>query len=158
MRILASLADKIAGGFAGTVFDAVKAYFPPDMSPEQQAAVKLEIEKIELKKQAQYNEAMAKAEASINDRISQQEGTARDLMSLPFVGRVIIFARGCQRPTWGFATMWADLQWLSGEWGKLSERQESALWFINLLVLGFLFGERAVKNLTPLIAQHFTKK
>lgn len=146
-----------SGGLADTVMDGIKTYFPPDMSDEQKAALNLELQKIELQKQAELTAAVAESERLVNERIAQHEGTAKDLMALPVVGRIVIFARGCQRPIWGFATLWADLQWLSGSWGTLTERQESALWVINLLVLGFLFGERAVKNITPLISQYFSK-
>lgn len=152
------MADSLTGGLASTVFDAVKTYFPPDMSEEQKAAVGLELEKIELQKTAEVNKAIAEAETRINERIAMHEGTAKDLKTLPIVGRLIIFARGCQRPLWGFATMYADLMWFSGDWANMTEKQESALFMINLLVLGFLFGERAVQNVTPLLSQYFGKK
>lgn len=153
--------DKIAslftGGLASTVMDGIKTYFPPDMSDEQKAAVNLELQKIELQKQIEVNKAIAEAEKALNERIAQHEGTAKDLQALPIVGRVIVFARGCQRPLWGFGVMWADLQWFSGQWADLSQQQESALWVINFLVLGFLFGERAIKNVAPLISQVMKK-
>lgn len=151
--MLDKIVSMFSGGLADTVMDGIKAYFPPDMTDQQKAAINLEIQKIEMQKQMQLNAAIAEAEKSINERISQQEGTAKDLMSLPVVGRIIIFARGCQRPAWGFATMIGDYYWLSGAWGLLTDRQESALFAINLLVLGFLFGERAVKNVAPFIQQ-----
>jgi len=44
-----------------------------------------------------------------------------------------------------------------GRW-QLSEQQESALWVINFLVLGFLFGERAVQNVAPLITDLLEKR
>lgn len=149
--------DVFSGGLASTVMDGIKSYFPPDMSNKQKAALNLELQKIELQKQSELSKAVAEAERLVNERIAQHEGTAKDLMALPFVGRIVIFARGCQRPIWGFATLWADLQWFSGAWSEITDKQESALWVINLLVLGFLFGERAVKNVTPLIAQYFGK-
>lgn len=151
--MLDKIASMFSGGLADTVMNGIKAYFPPDMSEEQKAAINLEIQKIEMQKQMQLNAAIADAEKSINERISQHEGTAKDLMSLPVVGRIIIFARGCQRPAWGFATMFGDYYWMSGKWGVLTETQESALFAINMLVLGFLFGERAVKNVAPFIQQ-----
>lgn len=155
--MLDKIANFFSGGLADTVMDGIKAYFPPDMSDEQKAAVNLELQKIELKKTIELNKAVADAERAINDRIATHEGTAKDLQALPVVGRVIIFARGCQRPLWGFGVMWADLQWFSGKWAELSEQQESALWVINLLVLGFLFGERAIKNVAPLVSQIIKK-
>lgn len=147
----------LGGGLASTIMDGIKSYFPPDMTEEQKAAVSLEIQKIELQKQSDLSKAIAESEKLINERIAQNEGTAKDLLSLPFIGRVVIFARGCQRPVWGFATLWADMNWFSGVWVNLSEKQEAALLAINILVLGFLFGERAVKNLMPIISQYLGK-
>lgn len=156
--MLDKLASILTGGLADTVMSGITKYFPPDMSDEQKSAVNLELQRIELEKQASVNKAVADAEKSVNERIAISEGTAKDLMALPVVGRLLIFARGAQRPVWGFSTMYADYMWFSGQWSGMTQQQESALWVINLLVLGFLFGERAVQNVAPLIAQHFIKK
>lgn len=91
------------------------------------------------------------AQAEFNKRIAELEGTASDLTKFGLLGRLVVFVRGCQRPVWGFATLYMDFMWFSGRWAELSQQQESAFWIINLLVLGFLFGERAIKNLMPLI-------
>lgn len=156
--MLNKLVNVLSGGLANTVMDGIKAYFPPDMTQEQKAAVNLELQRIELEKQQAVSKAVAEAERAINERIAISEGTAKDLLALPVIGRLLIFARGAQRPVWGFATLFADYMWFSGAWPDLTAQQESALWVINLLVLGFLFGERAVQNVAPLIAQHFIKK
>lgn len=86
------------------------------------------------------------------------EGTATDLRAVPVIGPIMLFMRGAQRPVWGVATMWADAMWFSGKWGALSQQQESALWLINMLVLSFLFGERAVSNLAPLVSEFMAKR
>ena len=167
MSFLSGLTDVLIGGLASTVMDGIKSYFPPDMSEQEKAGLKLELEKIELQRAADANKAINEAERSLNERIAQQEGTAKDLLALPFVGRVIIFARGCQRPVWGFFTMYVDYVWFTSPTSAMvsdkvvpvyTEQQQTALIVINLLVLGFLFGERAVKNVMPLIAQYFGKK
>ena len=156
--MIGKIVSALTGGLADTVMDGIKSYFPPDMSEEQKANLKLALQKIELERDIAANKAMAEAEKSLNERIAAHEGTAKDLMALPLVGRVIIFARGCQRPVWGFGVMWADVQWFSGAWGQLSQQQESALWVINLLVLGFLFGKRAIKNVMPFVSAYMGKK
>jgi len=153
--------DKIisafGGGLVGTVMGAVEKYFPPDMSPKEKASAQLAIENIVLQKQQDANKAANEAEKNLNERIAQTEGTAKDLLALPIVGRVLIFLRGAQRPVWGFATLYADFCWFSNSWGALTDKQETALIVINFLVLGFLFGERAVKNLEPLIMKVLAK-
>ena len=152
------LASFLTGGLADKAYKVVKDYFPPDMSDEQKAQVKLQLEKLQLEKQVEANRALLDAEKSVNERVAQLEGTAKDLLGMPVIGRVVLFARGCQRPAWGFGVMYADLMWFSGQWVDMTQQQESALWVINLLVLGFLFGERAVKNVAPLLVGVFEAK
>ena len=148
-KIASKLVGTLTGGLADTLYDAVKTYFPPDMPLEDKARIMLQMERIEMDKRQQANNALLDAERLLTERISQLEGTANDLKSLPFVGRFILFARGCQRPVWGFFTLWLDYQWFSA-W-TLNEQQQSALIAINILVLGFLFGERAAQNIMPYV-------
>ena len=150
-KLAAGLTNTLTGGLADTLYDAVKTYFPPEMTQEQKGQIMLQMQRLEMEKKQQANEAMLEAERAITERISQLEGTAKDLKSLPIVGRFVLFARGCQRPVWGFFTLWLDYQWFSS-W-TLSDHQQKALIAINLLVLGFLFGERAVKNIAPWLIQ-----
>ncbi len=51
--------------------------------------------------------------------------------------------------------MYLDSVWFAGSGAAFTEKQELGLIVINLLVLGFLFGERTVKNLEPLIIRVF---
>lgn len=152
-----SLIDKVAslfgGGLVDSVIKTVEKYLPPDMSPAEKAAMELELQRMAFEKQKQADAMMADAERRVTERISLLEGTATDLRSIPFIGPVMLFMRGIQRPVWGFAVLYADMMWFSGDWGRMSSQQESALWVINLLVLGFLFGERAVANLAPIISE-----
>ncbi|MEO9655906.1 hypothetical protein [Marinomonas sp.] len=157
MSIFGTLLNGITGGFAEKAIDAVKEYFPPDMSAEQKAEMQLKLKQIELDAQRQANTAVNEAEKVLNQRIAEYEGTASDLKAIPVVGPLMIFLRGLQRPVWGFATLYMDFMWFA-EWTTLTEKQESALMAINVLVLGFLFGERAVKNVMPLITKLFEAK
>lgn len=99
------------------------------------------------------------ASTHATERAAQLEGTTRDLLALPVVGRLVIFLRGMQRPVWGFGTLWGDFMVFSGRWNVALQTDGNwtpegmALILINLLVLGFLFGERAVKNLLPLVTR-----
>lgn len=164
---LAGLASKLTGGLVGEVMDTVEKYWPPDLSPEKKEQFKLALGNLQLKKQMQADQALNDAEKTLNERISNHEGTAKDLKTIPYLGGLIIFLRGCQRPTWGFMTMYFDFEWLTTPANKLidgvamsqySDQQQTALIVINILVLGFLFGERAIKNVMPLILQYFGKK
>jgi len=152
MSIITDLANVATGGLAQSIVGAVEKYFPPDLSPELKNQFALAAENLELQKAAQVNAAAADAEKSLNERIALYEGTAADLKSIPVLGAIMIFARGAQRPIWGFATLWMDWGVFSGTWNITGNQiLEQAFYLINALVLSFLFGERAIANLMPLI-------
>ncbi len=157
-----SLIDKVVSLFGGGLVDSItkviEKYLPPDMSPAEKAAMELELQRMAFEKQKQADSMMADAERRVTERISLLEGTATDLRSIPFIGPIMLFMRGAQRPVWGFAVLYADMMWFSGEWGVMTTQQESALWVINLLVLGFIFGERAVANLAPVISDIMSRR
>lgn len=156
MGLLSKLTGLVGGGALKEVRELVTAYWPPDVSPEKKAELEIKMLELQNDQQRQADQAAAEAEAAINERISVYEGTASDLKTIKILGPLMLFLRGCQRPVWGFATLWMDLQWFMA-WSDLSDRQETALVAINILVLGFLFGERAVKNVGPLLLQAFKK-
>lgn len=98
------------------------------------------------------------AENEFNNRVKDLEGTASDLSHFK-LGKLVLFFRGLQRPLWGFFVMFLDWQIFAENWTiKEGSKIEMAFFIINFLVLGFLFGERAVKNVGPLVAQMFGKK
>lgn len=143
--------DFVSGGFGSTVVEAVKDYFPPSMSEQEKAELSFRIQTATDQKALKVQELNNKAQAEFNRRIAELEGTAKDLKSIPLLGPIMLFLRGCQRPVWGYSTLYIDFKVFSGAWVGLTDTQESALWIINFLVLAFLFGERAMKNVTPLV-------
>lgn len=157
MGMLTKVLDVLGGGTISTVFNAVKSYFPPSMTDQEKNEFSLRLQDAEHRKDLAIREAVHRADAEFNSRIKDMEGTASDLKTIPVIGSIVIFLRGVQRPVWGFFTLYADYQVFAGAW-DISDKQESMLLAINLLVLGFLFGERAVKNITPLIGAYFGKK
>jgi hypothetical protein len=157
MSLLAKLGEFVGGGLFKEVKSLVQDYFPPDMSPQQRAELEVKLQEIAASKEIQANRLMLEAEQALTQRITQLEGSAQDLRAVPFVGPLVIFLRGLQRPLWGYAVLYIDFMWFSGKW-VMQGQQESAMWIINLLVLGFLFGERAVQNLAPLISELMNKK
>lgn len=166
MSLLTKITNVLGGSIFGEVKDLLTEYFPPDMSPEKKAELSERIARLELEKQLALHSVAADAEKTLNHRIAEQEGTASDLLQVPILGRIVLFLRGVQRPAWGFFVMHLDYQWfitpsmkvISGETvAAFTEQQQTALIVINVLVLGFLFGERTVKNLEPLITKVFGK-
>jgi hypothetical protein len=157
MSLLTKITDFVGGSLFKEIKEGVMSYFPPDMSPQQKAEVELNVERLLMEKQAKANEFLRQSATQLDKRIAEQEGTAGDLKTIPILGHIVLFARGAQRPIWGFATLWMDTKWFFGNY-TFDEQQQTALIVINTLVLGFLFGERAVQNLTPMIVQVFAKK
>ncbi|WP_027179782.1 hypothetical protein [Maridesulfovibrio bastinii] len=155
MSFFTAIGDLFGGekGIGGTILDAVKSYFPPDMSEAEKSRISMAIQAAADKKEKEMMLLAMQADKQVTERISTLEGTSSDLLQLPVVGKIIMFLRGCQRPIWGFATLYLDYLWFTS-W-KLTDRQETALIVINILVLGFLFGERTIKNLEPLLLQVF---
>jgi hypothetical protein len=151
MGLLSGLADSLTGGLAHEVIGAVEKYFPPDMTPEQKANVQLAMENLELQRKAQADSAMNEAEKTLNERIAMFEGSASDLKAVPYLGAFMLLLRGAQRPVWGFATLYLDYGVFSGLWSLKDPVIQNAFWIVNFLVLGFLFGERAVTNIMPFI-------
>ncbi len=152
MGWLDKITEVATGGLAKQVTDLVKTYFPPDMPPEKLREFELQAQQIESDRQHQAELAAIEQDRIFSDRIRDMEGTASDLKAVPIFGPLVLFLRGLQRPVWGFATLWMDWYVFCGDW-TLSASNEKALQIINLLVLGFLFGERAIMNLMPLINQ-----
>ncbi len=157
MSLLSKVTDFVGGSMFREIKEGVMAYFPPDMSPQQKAEAELKISEMLNEKQREANQALADAASQLDKRIAEQEGTAKDLLAMPVFGRIVLFLRGLQRPVWGFATMYMDQQWFFGDNGTFTEQQQTAMIVINVLVLGFLFGERTIKNLEPLIIKVFAK-
>jgi len=160
MSFVSKIMDFFGGGIVSTITDTVKEYFPPSMSEAEKAELAARIREAEHKREVQLMELAVEADKEVTRRAAELEGTAADLKALPVVGSFIIFIRGCQRPLWGVFTMYLDWQVFSGGWQvQLSAEQGGwtphglAFWSVNLLVLGFLFGERTVKNLLPLVTQ-----
>ncbi len=156
-NLLSAVTDFVGGGIFKEIKETVLAYLPPDITPLQKAELELKVQALLNTKQTEADRILFDASVQLDKRISEQEGTASDLKSLGLLGKPIIFLRGCQRPVWGFATLWIDYMWFFGSY-QMSDQQNTALIVINMLVLGFLFGERTILNLQPLIERVFAKK
>jgi len=157
MSIFSKISDFVGGSLFGEIKDGIMSYFPPDMTPQQKQEMELNVQRFLHDKEMQTNRMLSEASAQLDKRIAEQEGTASDLKAIPFLGPIIIFMRGLQRPVWGFAVLIMDYKWFFGTY-NFSEQQEAAMMAINILVLGFLFGERTIKNLSPLIIKVFGGK
>lgn len=157
MGLFTKIADFLGGGTIKAIAETVKDYFPPSMSDKEKAELSLRITEAENSKTLQTMAIVNEAQAEFNRRIVELEGSAADLKTIPVIGHILILLRGAQRPIWGVFTLYADYQTWSSVW-TLTEKQEAMLLAVNVLVLGFLFGERCVRNIMPFIVQFFGKK
>lgn len=154
MSFLSSIVDKFGGGIIKEGFNVIKSYFPPSMSDKEKAEAEMAYQAFMHGQQMDVARLANDAEKEFNDRIKTMEGTAADLKTIPIIGHLIIFLRGTQRPAWGVFVLYADYQVFSKAWDLSGDPQlRSMLFAVNILVLGFLFGERAVKNILPFVKE-----
>ena len=161
MALFAKIADFLGGGLGSKIVDTVKDYFPPRLSEGDRAQIEQAIQQSAREHEVRLLTLAQEEQEEFNQRIKDLEGTSADLIQAGWFGRVIIFLRGAQRPVWGFGVLILDFMVFSGSWqlrpmdvgGGQMVDLVSTFWAINLLVLGFLFGERAVKNVMPLLKQ-----
>ena len=156
MSIFTKIVDFASGGIGGKIIDGIKDYFPPSMSDAEKSQLELEMTKVAHTQEIELLGLANDADREFNNRVTEMEGTAADLKSIPIIGPILILLRGLQRPVWGFATLWLDLKVFGGAW-VIAEASPLGPAFIaiNILVLGFLFGERAIKNVMPFLTTFF---
>ena len=158
MGMFDAVLNAATGNLAKEVLDAVKTYLPPDISPEQKAQMELALGQLELQRTQAASAAAENSEKLVNDRIAEYEGTASDLKSIPILGPFMLFLRGSQRVLIGYATVWLDYNVFAGIWNLADPQIRSTFWIANILVLGFLFGERAMQNVMPYVTDFMKAK
>jgi hypothetical protein len=151
------------GGLAESVVDVVSGQFPDKMSEAEKAELTAKIKEIEHKKEIELMQAWNEQEKGFQKFINEHEGSASDLKSIPILGPIMLFLRGAFRPIMAFGVLYTDMMVFSGSWniaimaGTIAPQVMSLLWLINIIILTFYFGERAMKNLAPLIEKVFAK-
>lgn len=125
----------------------------PDIQLQFQKAVleqKVRLQEIDAQRAKDDAEADNEADKVLTERMAAMEGTASDLKAIPYAGAVMLFLRGSQRIVIGYGTAWMDWEWLTGG-VMLGDFQQRLLFTASMLVFVVLFGERAVKNIAPLV-------
>jgi len=157
---MGKLTDFLTGGMASEIVKGAvgifKGRFPDKMSDADAAQLEIDLATVVNARIAQAAEIAQQETQEFNKRIASMEGTASDLKAIPYLGALMLFVRGAQRPAWSIATMYFDAKWFSTA-AVYTEQEQTALIMINILVLGFLFGERAIQNLQPLLEKLFAK-
>lgn len=172
MKWLTALLGGEGGGIVGKGLDFIQKRWPPDMSEQQRQQMEIVVKDMLHQQEMDISAAAAKDEAAFNERTIALEGTAKDLQSIKYIGAVVIFLRGAFRPLFSYFTAYMDFIYFTSATERVmddagmllrvvpmwTEQQETLLLAMNLLVLAFFFGERAMKNVLPLIIQVFANR
>ncbi|MBN1930730.1 MAG: hypothetical protein JW786_03885 [Desulfobacterales bacterium] len=143
--------------FTTDVVDEIRKNIPTSLDQKDAEVIIANIKSAVACKVSQVTAAVENAEEEVNNQIESISNTTNDLKQLPRLGKIGLFLRGIQRPVWGFAVLYIDLMVFSGSGGwKIEDDSPLSATFLalNILVLGFLFGERAIKNLLPLFSKY----
>lgn len=161
MSFFGKVVDFLSGGVGEKIIDAVQDYFPAKLSEGERMKLEEAIRKAARKHELKLIELAQLEQQAFDDRIKEMEGTAKDLQQFGVFGQLVVLLRGMQRPIWGFFVLYLDYavfiqnKWPTVDIDKTASQVgldfQSAFWIINFLVLGFLFGERAMRNVLPLI-------
>lgn len=157
MSFLGAVGKFLSGGTGEAIVGFVRDRWPPSMSDQQRAEMEALLTEATRDYELKLQQLAAAQDAEFNQRIKDLEGTAADLKGVWLLGPIVIFLRGLQRPVWGYCTLYLDFVWFTTDTSGWSEQQATAMIVINLIVLFFLFGERAAKNIMPLVKQVFAK-
>lgn len=156
---LGAIKNLLSGdGLVAKGLEFVNDRWPPDMSEQQRKEMELVIKQMLHGQQMELIQAAHLDEQQFNERTLALEGTAKDLQAIPYIGAVIIFMRGAFRPLFSYMTAYFDYIYFVSNTATWTDRQEALLLAINLLVLIFFFGERAMKNVLPLIMSVFMNR
>jgi hypothetical protein len=112
-------------------------FFPDRMSEDDK-------EKLKFQMLAFSAEEARKAGSAFRDFVVQYEGAAKDYTNIPIIGPTVLLVRGLIRPA--FTVLVGYLDWLYFSGVGWTDEQSSLLKAVNIVVLMFWFGERAIQN------------
>lgn len=141
------------------VGNLVEKWLPERMSESEKKQFEFAVQKFFHEKQMELISHAHEQDKEFNKRITEMEGTASDLKGVPIVGSFILLLRGAFRPIFSYFTLAVDYMVFCGKWDISSHNElAGAFYAMNVLVLTFYFGERALKNLLPYIGKYFGVK
>ena len=158
MGLVSGLMGFLRGDFVKNAMDFANTRWPPSMSEAQKAEMRILITDLTHRQAMELADLSRQDEEAFNKRTIDLEGTAADLKTIPVIGALIIFLRGAFRPLFAYGTGYIDWVYFTTDTADWPEQQRTLLFAINLLVLVFFFGERALKNVMPLITNALMAK
>ncbi len=119
---------------------------------EEKNQFNLKAQEVIHKQELEALEKSIEIEKGFNERTIKLEGTASELKGFGLIGNIIVFLRAAFRPLFSYGVGFTAIMVFMGYY-ELPE-DESIKKLFNLIcgiVIVFYFGERAVKNVIPLI-------
>lgn len=144
----------ITGALPDVVGRVIDEVLPDKESPEakeQKARLELELTKAVHAHELAILQAANDADQEFNRRTESLEGTAKDLILLGVVGKVILAVRSAIRPGITICTCIWDWMVFSGKWA--TPYSTELFFLLNGVVVCFWFGERAIANAAPALGQ-----
>ena len=154
---IGKIVGALSGNLGSNILKGVKHFFPASMTAVEKGALELKIMEVSQTQEILLLKYAQDAQSEFNDRIKAMEGTAAEIKSIPLVGPAIIALRSVLRPLISIFVIVLDYQIFSGAWSWNTELKPVFV-ALNVLVLGFWFGERMVKNVMPLFVKFMESK
>jgi hypothetical protein len=157
---LLDIGKKIVGGVTGlltgnpitsTVLDALSG-----VDPLKKAEIEIKVKEIEHKINMEASTLGHTIQTEFNEHVEAMTGTAKDLMAMGKLGKFMLFVRGMQRPGVVALVCLFDYNCYINM-AVYSDRAMTLLTAMNIVVLATLFGERAIKNVLPLLRAYMGK-
>ncbi len=158
MSFVSGLMGLLKGDFAKNAMTFVNTRWPPDMSEAQKANMTIVIKELTHRQAMELADVAQADEAAFNERTIKMEGTAADLKGVKVLGPIVIFLRGAFRPLFSYMVGYFDFGFFTTDTTDWSEQKMTLLIILNILVIGFYFGERLLKNVMPLITRMLEAK
>lgn len=148
MSLSERIGNTLSNGVLENLAERVFALLPKNLTIAEREEIELEIAEATCTYYGKLLTLSAKQDAEYNRRLKGMEGTAKDLLQFGLLGRIVWALRNLQRFSWVVFLFFLNMMIFSGGW-QIPETEAasaylnltSAFWMINVLILGFLFGE-----------------
>lgn len=153
LKAITSIAGKFLGADSlGPLLDLIP-------SESKKAEAKLMIMERKHKIEQETTSVWNDQEKTFLDNQKSMEGTASDLKQFGVIGKILVLLRGLQRPVIGYGIGVVDYQVFTGIIVLPADQMiQSTFYAVNIVVLISLFGERAVRNVLPMLTTYLNVK
>ena len=144
---LGGVAGKAASALIASKLGCEEKELNPDMLANalSNSDMLVTLKELELSHKLEWEKLIMQDRKNQQQFILEYEGAAKDYKDIPFIGPIILLFRGLIRPMFTVAVGYWDWIYFTTALVWAPEKVK-LLTAINLLVLVFWFGERAVKN------------